>query len=42
MINQTIEHIKIGDNHAGGIVFMVDSSGMHWLFCDPKDQGILK
>ncbi len=37
-----IEHIKIGDNHAGGIVFMVDSSGMHGLVCAPKDQGVLK
>ncbi len=40
--NVVLKQIKIGDNHAGGIVFMVDASGKHGLVCAPKDQGVLK
>ncbi|MDY0142965.1 MAG: protein kinase [Bacteroidales bacterium] len=30
--------LKIGDSHAGGIVFYIDSTGKHGLVCAPYDQ----
>jgi hypothetical protein len=31
--------LSIGSSYAGGIVFDLDSSGMHGLVCAPSDQG---
>jgi hypothetical protein len=37
--NPTPPSIAVGQNHAGGIVFYVDSTGNHGLVCAPMDQG---
>ena len=36
-----MEKLKIGDTHAGGIIFYLDSSGTHGKICSKKDIGHL-
>ena len=36
----TTDSIRIGSNYGGGIVFYLDSTGLHGFVCAPNDQGM--
>jgi hypothetical protein len=38
--DNTCEYLSIGDYYEGGVIFYIDSTGLHGLICDINDLGI--